>query len=292
MNPMLFRPQAIAKVTDPDQLDQALAVVRPRHLLAMAVVLAGVAIGLIWSIIATAPVIAAGQGVLQSTAGVAMVTADGNGHIETLLVQPGDLVEAEQVVATIRQPERLDALRAADQEAKDVAERYQLMETEHAEQDQLEQDLVTRSRASYEERITSLKSQLTTLRKRRTAQAKLEEKGLVSALTVFDTEQLLTQIEQELSTARNRISELGLEQERDAAMRRQERSRLRIQLKNLQRRADNLRRDYERDGQILAQRAGAVAELGVDINDAVAPGQFIARLLVEDARDAPLTAVA
>lgn len=292
MNPALFRPQAIAKVTDPDQLDQALAIVRPRHLLAMGAVITSVTAGLIWSIIATAPVIAAGQGVLQSTAGVATVTAEGGGRIEQLLVQPDERVEAGQLVAVIRQPERLDELRAADEEAQDVDERYRGLSAEYAEQDRLQQDLVARTRAAHEERIRSLERQRSTLSKRQAAEAKLEEKGLVSALALFETEQLLAQMEQELATARNRLTELTLQQEQDAALRRQELAQLRIQLQNLQRRADNLRRDYERDRRVLANTAGAVAELGVDLNDTVVPGQFIARLLLQDARQTTLRVVA
>lgn len=292
MNPALFRPQAVAKVTDPDQLDQALAIVQPRHLFAMGAVITGVAAGLVWSIIATAPVIAAGQGVLQSTAGVATITAEGSGRIEQLLVQPDERVEQGQAIAIIRQPERLDTLRAADEEAKDVEERYRVLSAEYAEQDRMQQDLVKRTRAAYEERIRSLEKQRTTLSKRQAAESKLEEKGLVSTLALFETEQLLAQMEQELATARNRLTELTLQQEQDAAQRRQALAQLQIQLQNLQRRADNLRRDYERDREVLANTAGTVAELGVDLNDPVASGQFIARVLLQDARQAALTVVA
>ena len=55
VNP-LFRPQALAKVTDPDQLDQSLRLVRPCHLLGFGVVAVVLGAGLAWSLIATAPV--------------------------------------------------------------------------------------------------------------------------------------------------------------------------------------------------------------------------------------------
>lgn len=80
MNP-LFRPQALAKVSDPDQLDQALRIIRPQHLLGFGVVAAVMIAGLIWSVISTAPVKVGGPGVLLSPAGVASVTApDGSGR--------------------------------------------------------------------------------------------------------------------------------------------------------------------------------------------------------------------
>ena len=292
MNPQLFRPQALAKVTDPDQLDEALAIVRPRHVLAMGVVAAVVAAGFLWSLISTAPVIVGGQGVLLSTAGVAAVTAQGVGQVDQLLANPGDRVESGQPLVHLRQPEQWDKLRAAEAEAEEVRDRYEVLETEYAAQDKMQQDLMQRMRAAFRERVASLEHQRATLSKRREAESGLREKGMVSALNVFETEQRLAEVENELANTHNRITELTLEQEQQAAQRHQELAQLRIQARTLQRGADNLRRDYERDQQILATASGILAEMGVDLNDPVTSGQVVARLLVTDSGEAPLTAVA
>ncbi|EIC22727.1 NHLP bacteriocin system secretion protein [Thiorhodovibrio frisius] len=289
---MLFRPQVLAKVTDPDQLDQLLSVVRPRHVLGFGVVAAVMVAGLIWSILSTAPVIVGGPGVLLSSAGVAAVTAQGSGHIDAILVQPGDAVTLGQPIARIRQPERLDELEAAEDEARDVNDRYELLQTEFAAQDQLQTDLMARLRAADAERIATLEKQRAVLAKRSEGEARLQGKGMVSAVNQFETAQLLAQVEHEIATARNRMVETSLQQEQDAARRHQELAELRIQSLNLRRRAANLRREYDRDGQVLATATGDLAELGVDVNDPVTPGQVIARLLVDGAEEAPLTAVA
>ncbi|MBK5970285.1 MULTISPECIES: NHLP bacteriocin system secretion protein [Thiorhodovibrio] len=289
---MLFRPQALAKVTDPDQLDQLLSVVRPRHVLGFGVVAAVMVAGLIWSILSTAPVIVGGPGVLLSSAGVAAVTAEGSGHIDAILVQPGDAVTLGQPIARIRQPERLDELEAAEDEARDVNDRYELLQTEFAAQDQIQTDLMARLRAADAERVATLEKQRAVLAKRTEGEARLQGKGMVSAVNQFETAQLLAKVEHEIATARNRMVETSLQQEQDAARRHQELAELRIQSLNLRRRAANLRRDYDRDGQVLATATGDLAELGADVNDPVTPGQVIARLLVDGAEEAPLTAVA
>ena len=72
MNPLL-RPQALARISDPDQLDQSLRLVRPRHLVGFGILAAVVVAGLAWGLIATAPVKVSGPGVLMSLAGVAAV---------------------------------------------------------------------------------------------------------------------------------------------------------------------------------------------------------------------------
>ena len=79
-----FRQQALAKVTNPDQLDQALRVVRPRHVLGLVVVALVTLVGLVWSVWSTAPVKAGGLGVLLSPSGVASITAPDTGHVDQL----------------------------------------------------------------------------------------------------------------------------------------------------------------------------------------------------------------
>jgi HlyD family secretion protein len=291
MNP-LFRPQALAKVSDPDQLDQALRIVRPQHVLGFGVVATVMIAGLIWSVISTAPVKVGGPGVLLSPSGVASVTAPDAGHIERLFVRPGDQVKVDQPIALIRRSAQLDELRAADEEAREVQDRFQALQAEFAAQDRIQADLLARTRAAYENRVANLGTQSATLAKRREGESKLRDQGILSALSLFETETQLAQVNNELATARNRITELALEREQQAGKQRQELADLRIRAQSLTRHADNLRREYERDRQVMSTTAGAIAEIGVDVDDPVVAGQVIARLLVNDAGEARLTAIA
>ncbi|MGB6056509.1 MAG: hypothetical protein WBG17_14870, partial [Burkholderiaceae bacterium] len=68
MNP-LFRPAAVAKVGNPDQLDRVLQVVRPLHVLAICVVALVVLSALMWSLAAIAPVKVRGHGILLAADG-------------------------------------------------------------------------------------------------------------------------------------------------------------------------------------------------------------------------------
>ncbi len=289
----LFRPQALAKISDPDQLDQALRIVRPRHVLGFGVVAVVLVAGLIWSVVSTAPVKVGGPGVLLSPAGVSAVTALDAGHVDRLLVQPGDRVAKDQPIALLRHPERLDALQAADEEARAVQDRYQALEEEFVAQDRHQAELMTRMRDAYANRVASLETQGASLGKRREGEAHLREQGMISGINLYETETQLAQVRHDLASARNRITELALEHEQQADKRHQELVELRIQAQNLTRHAENLRREYERKRQVLAITAGIVAEIAVDPDDPVSSGQTIARLLVDAAAgDARLTAIA
>ncbi len=183
-------------------------------------------------------------------------------------------------------------MHSAEAEAEDVGLRYQVLETEYAAQDRMQQDLMERLRAAIVERTDNLASQRAILIERRKAEGALREKGMISAMNAFETERLLAQVENELATARARINELSLEQEQGAAQRHQELAQLRIQLQNLRRRANNLRREYERDQTIFASASGTLAEVAVDLNDFVSAGQVVARLVVGESQDASLNAIA
>ena len=56
--------------------------------------------GLIWSVLSIAPVKASGPGVLPSASEVTSITAHPDtGHVDRLLVKPGDQVAVGQTVA-------------------------------------------------------------------------------------------------------------------------------------------------------------------------------------------------
>lgn len=288
----LFRPQVLAQVADPDQLDQSLRLIRPGYLLGFGLIGLIMIAGLVWSLVSTAPVKAGGSGVLLSPAGVAAVTVTGAGYVDTLRVAPGDRVQAGQVLALIRQPVREDALRAAEEEAEDARQRLASMSAEFARQETLQTDLTQRLRAATEARITSLDAQLDTLNQRLAGEAGLRDQGMVSAVSLFETQTQVAQVGQELAAARNRLTELELEHEREAARRQQQLAELAMQAQNLARKAANLRREFERDRQVMAPAAGIVAEISVDLHEPVSAGQRLARLLVTAAAKLELTALA
>lgn len=176
----------MARISDPDQLDQSLRLVRPRHLVGFGILAAVVVAGLAWSLIATAPVKVSGPGVLMSLAGVAAVTARDTGNVDQLLVRPGDRVVPDQPLALIRSPERIDELRAAEEEAGEAQQLYLALEREFAAQDRLQADLLARMTAATRDCVQSLEALVESLTKQRAGEAGLREKGLVSGWQFLD----------------------------------------------------------------------------------------------------------
>ena len=65
----LFRPAAMAKISNPDRLDEVLQVVRPLHIVGIAVVTLVLVAGFIWRIVSSAAIKVQGQGIFERRGG-------------------------------------------------------------------------------------------------------------------------------------------------------------------------------------------------------------------------------
>ena len=97
----MFRKEALEKLSSPEQLDQLLRVTSPRGWLALLGfgLLIGAAIA--WSVLGSIPSTIAGDGILIRGEGVQLIDAPQPGQVAKLFVSAGDLIQANQIVATI-----------------------------------------------------------------------------------------------------------------------------------------------------------------------------------------------
>lgn len=278
MNP-LFRPQVLAKVTDPDELDRSLEIVRPLHVEGLVLVAAVMLAGLVWGILATAPERVGGEGVLLSTAGVAVATAPDSGWVERLLVQPGTLLDKDAPVAEIRRPSHQDQWQSAATEAAQAATYQETLERAIAAQWHLADEQEARLLQAYQAHLASLEAQHQILLKLHAGKASLRDKGALSTESLLESEARLAGLENEMHGLRNRMTEMGVQRETQRNYERRELEQARMQADRLRDRADGLRREYERDRVARAPAAGLVVEISVSKGDPLTPGQAIARLL-------------
>ncbi len=281
----LFRPAALTKVTDPDELDRSLEIVRPLHVLGLGVVAAVTLAGLLWSILATAPERVGGEGVLLSSAGVAVATAPDSGWIERLLVQPGDRIDKDATVAEIRRPDLLDRWQSAVSEAEQARRYQETLERASTEQWRLADEQEARLLRSYEQHLASLDSEHRLVAQLTEGKATLRERGAISTESLIESQARLAQLDNDRHALRNRMTELEVERETARNRERRELDQARMQADRLHDQAENLRREYERDRVALAPAAGLVVEVSVSEGDPLTPGQPIARLLSSVAGD-------
>lgn len=100
--PELFRPEALERLSSPEQLDRLVHVTSPLGWLALVTTAALLLAVTAWGFLGRLPLTVAGPGVLLRQGGLSPVPVLVSGQLVDLLVGPGDVVSAGQVLARLQ----------------------------------------------------------------------------------------------------------------------------------------------------------------------------------------------
>src|SRR5947209_7160259 len=103
----LFRPEALDRLSSPDNLERLMPVARAWDWLLIAVTGMLLALFVAWSIVGRVPTTADGRGVILRPAEVMQAQTSAAGRILTLRVRQGELIKENDLVATIDQSDIL-----------------------------------------------------------------------------------------------------------------------------------------------------------------------------------------
>lgn len=282
----LFRQAALDRISSPDQLDQAVRVVRPIHGVGVVAVLVIVLAGFVWSVLSTAPVSVRGQGILLSAEGVAVVSSPSEGRIESILIEPGDVVRAGQTVALLRQAASLDALVAKKTELEGARGLLQTRQSDYNSHQQMQAELLETKRLALSEQLEKLQVQHEVLRLQRGSLQGLLDRGFTTSSRLNETDAQLAELEHRIANARNERVELLVRQKAEESQRVQDIREAGLRVQALESELHNMERDYERRRSLYSPVDGTVVEFNVNSGDLVGTGQIIMRLLPSQSPDA------
>lgn len=97
----LFRQVALERLSSPDQLDRLMRVTDPKTWIALAALAVLTVAVVAWAAFGDVAITARAQGVIIREGGTYQISAHVPGHIESVSVRVGDLLEAGQVIATV-----------------------------------------------------------------------------------------------------------------------------------------------------------------------------------------------
>jgi len=101
----IFREKALAKLSSPEQLDQLIIITDSKGWIALLATGLIVISSLIWAFTAHLPVIIGGSGILVAQGGLHEMVALNDGLVKDVKVKINDIVEANQVIARVVNPE-------------------------------------------------------------------------------------------------------------------------------------------------------------------------------------------
>ncbi|MEW6158336.1 MAG: NHLP bacteriocin system secretion protein [Verrucomicrobiota bacterium] len=266
----IFRKAALDKLSSPEQLDQLMQVTTPKSWIALAACVALVFTAMLWTIFGSIPSRVYGRGILVKEGGVFVATSRGEGNVQQIFVQPGDLVSSNQILAMVSQPElqlRIDQAQIANQRLEE--EFKQLQEFHRLESEQEQADL-SQQRGTFRDMIGDYGEQIRALEERiKIQEDSLLQKGLVSKAQLLETRNSLFQAQHELARTRIQLKQIDLFELQAKERRRQAQLEKQTELLRGKHQLDYLHALLALNTQIKSPYAGNVLEIMVK------PGQLI-----------------
>ena len=277
----LFRESALERLSSPEQLDQQLQVTSAKGWIALTaiwVLLAGV---IAWSILGEVHTREEGHGIIVTGGGLQVVVAEGSGRLSEILVEVGQDVFEDQVVARIDKHE----IRAEIDELTSQLQELESQFDEHLQFDEREQE----AQANLEKADIDRLDQAMVFSRQREARLKARRKiveGLVEGgnMTEIDLHEIDEKIED--AQMERRKAELEIEQtkaqNRGASVRRErEQMKREFQIRELKGKIAVLQHRHDGESQVVSKFAGTVVEIRAALQTAVNVGDAI--LLVQRA---------
>ncbi|MGK7879826.1 MAG: NHLP bacteriocin system secretion protein [Crocosphaera sp.] len=292
----IFREESLERLSSPERLDQLMQIIGRQDWLPLSTLGALVVVGIVWSIFGKIPVNVTSKGVLIIPRRVVNIQSPVEGQLKQFLVQPGDCVEKDQVIATIdpfevRQKLQLEKEKLVQlQGQEEQADTLQIQRTnleikatqqEQASKEQRLEDALKLSPILKDREVTAIKLERTNVKQQLVDIQRLNPILRDKALKALDKQQIT--IEQQLQDAhalspllkertekrRDLLKEGAissdrvLEAEQEYTKNRQNISKLNTELKQLETKKTEVEQKYLDNLDLIAKYQAKLRELDI-----------------------------
>lgn len=266
------------RAAESDPLDRMVRVAPPLAWVALAIFLAILAGGLVWSVASTAPVKVGGRGVLQADGGLMLIAAPDGGILESLLVGVGDRVTAGMPVGRIAQPGLLARRDGVGRRIALLGAERDRLAAFHDRERAVHDAADDRRRAGLERTLDALRGQEAAQRQSIANQHELRSRGYATRDRVLALEAELAEIRQRIAAAQDALGLIVVEASRRQVV--AERDLLEADNRVAAARRDlaEVEVDLAARSEIRAAAAGRVLEVSATVGEQVTAGAPLLRL--------------
>ncbi len=201
---------AVERLSSPEQLDQLMRVIPPIGWLALIPLLAIVLMAVAWGWLGTISTKVMGRCVLINPIGLADVTSLSAGRVTETLVQVGDVVRVNQVIARIAQPELADRIEKAESRLRELESQGRIVRSFSARNIDLSAQSITQQKQGLQSQLRALQERALILGQRVETQQQLLDQGLITKRQLLQTRQERTQAELDAEQVRAQLKQLDL----------------------------------------------------------------------------------
>ncbi|MEQ8170605.1 MAG: NHLP bacteriocin system secretion protein [Candidatus Eremiobacterota bacterium] len=160
----IFREKALAKLSSPEQLDQLIIITDRKGWIALLATGLIIITSLIWAFTAHLPVIVSGSGILVAQGGLREMVAMNDGIVKEVEVKLNDIVEKNQILARVVNPEMEYELISAKKELEEYKKETEKKNSEQIKEMERKIKTVEEEIAFYSEIKSPEKGIITSIR--------------------------------------------------------------------------------------------------------------------------------
>jgi HlyD family secretion protein len=275
MDSSIFRKASLERLSSPEQLDVLMRVTGPNRWLALAGLLLILGAAIAWGYGGSIATKVGGEGIIVRTGAVLNVVTSGSGLVTQVSVNLGDRVKADQVVAKVSEPERLEKIRlarAAVDEARAERERNLRLRQQGA---RLQVEALARDQANAQREILELREQAKIAAEQIGVDGQLLSKGLITRQQTLQDQQKLVAINGQIESLQAKIKRLEADQY--AAQTDPERfdEEMKARIAELERNLAGLEQEMQISSNVVSPYDGQVIEMRAVPGSLVAAGSPI-----------------
>jgi HlyD family secretion protein len=274
----LFRKVALDRLASPEQLDQLLPVTDARGWIALATAGLVLLTAAVWSVTGTIPQNVRGTGILVKGDGVYEVVPIAGGHVTSVSVAVGDLVEAGQVVAQMEQPELAERLQQAKVSLEALEAQHADVVAFRRQGGTLQSEHVGRQRASLRQAMASARKTLNWEAQKMRQQERLVTDGLILRQTLLDTVQRYNAARERISEVESQLAQVEVANLEQRNQRQTDVFAGEVKITEAKRLFDELGRELKSKTEIVARYGGRILEILTEPGRMGGSGEPIMRL--------------
>jgi HlyD family secretion protein len=279
MPQQMYREAALERLSSPEQLDRLLQITSPRGWLALIALWALLAAVIVWSILGSVLTKEEGQGILVAGDGLKLVVAPGAGRLTDIMVNVGERIEENQVVALINKHDIVEQLEEAQDKLGDLRSQDESLRAFETQEEMIQKNLAMDETAKLEATIAFANIRLEQLAVYKERIEEQVERGYMIEIDVHRVDEEIESVRAIKQQAELRVEELVAVTTRSKLDRDRAQLKRALAIEELEGRITRLTSRLDLQSKVRSRFAGRVVEVRVAVQTAVAFGEPI--LVVE-----------
>ena len=272
----LFRKSALQKLSSPEQLDQAITIIKLQGwigLFALGALLVGV---FVWSIVGSIPEKVRGNGVLINSSGLLSVTYASGGVVKGIFLENGEKVFKGQVIARIERQDLMEQVQVAAQKLENLQNHYDSESQLYLKSASLTDRMLAKNELDLDSQIKTLNTQIADAQKKEQNMKALFDEGLITNAVYLETRNALFALQRQKQETERQLMNAGVDRIKSAGSSNQHLLLLQQQIEEARMHLNIQRENYENATRVISPESGIVYEVSISKGTYISPGATIA----------------